>query len=304
MEELLVTAAGVLFVSFGVFAFPLPKPSFRVTYSRVSPTIVAALQLFRKRYPLKRLDVNGVEWHYHDAGAGAEAVLFLHGMGGSGDIWFQQIDSLSGRVRCIAPTYPAVRTLEQLRSGIAAILQRERVDRVHVVGSSMGGYLAQYLMVKDPGRIGRVVLGNTFAPNATIPQRAATGVRYLPWVPEWALMLGLRRNAAHVLYSTSGGSELVKAYLYEQTCGLMRKSDFIGRCACLTETFTAPSSIAAIPVLIIESDNDPLIEGALREALKRAYPNAVVKTFHGAGHFPYLCRPEEYSGLVTEFLSV
>ena len=31
---------------------------------------------------------------------------------------------------------------------------------------------------------------------------------------------------------------------------------------------------------------------------------AALKTFHGAGHFPYLCRPEEYSGLVTEFLSV
>jgi len=32
----------------------------------------------------------------------------------------------------------------------------------------------------------------------------------------------------------------VNAYLYEQTCGFMRKPDIIARCACLCQVFTPP----------------------------------------------------------------
>jgi maspardin len=288
-------------VMIGMFVFPIFKPSFRVTYARVAPPVAAALQSFRKRRPVKRLNAKGAGWSYYDVGSGADTILFLHGMGGSGDIWFQQIDALSERFRCIAPTYPAVHRLEQLRSGVMAILAQERVERVNVVGSSMGGYLAQHLMAAGPNRVRKAVLGNTFPPNTIVPQRARLGATYLPWVPEWALMLGLRRNADRVLYATSGGSELVRAYLREQTFGIMRKSDFIARCACLCQGFTPPTPSGEI--LIVESDNDPLIEGALRDMLKRTYPAAAVMTFHQAGHFPYLCRPDEYSRTIAEFIS-
>lgn len=290
---------------FGIFAFPIPKPSYRVIYARVQAATAAALQSFRRRHALKQVVSGRTVWRYYDVGSGPETILFLHGMGGSGDIWFQQIDALSGRYRCIAPTYPAVADLEQLRVGVLRILAQEGLQTVHVVGSSMGGYIAQYLMSRDAARIRKAVLGNTFPPNEIIPRRARLGTRYLPWIPEWALMLGLRRNAERVLFQTSGRSELVRAYLIEQTCGFMRKSDFIARCACLTQGFTPPlpDIVGTGDVLIVESDNDPLVDDELRAMLRSAYPGSEVKTFNHGGHFPYLSRPAEYDRTLVDFLA-
>jgi pimeloyl-ACP methyl ester carboxylesterase len=304
MQTFTISALALALVLLGVYAFPIPKASFRVIYSGVPEAVVAALSAFRRRNPLKRYDSGRIAWRYHDVGAGEETVVFLHGMGASGDIWFQQIEALSDRFRCIAVTYPPLPDLDRLRFGILGILEKEKISSAHLVGTSMGGYLAQYLAAKEPARIRKVVLGNTFPPNEAIFRRARMGVKYLPWVPEWAILAGMRRNAERVLFPAAGGSELVKAYLYEQTCGPMRKPDLIARCACLCQRFTPPDlDKLGITALVIDADNDPLVDAGLREMLRTAYPSAAVKPFDWAGHFPYLNRAAEYSETLDEFLS-
>jgi pimeloyl-ACP methyl ester carboxylesterase len=304
MQTLTIAALTLALVLLGVYAFPIPKASFRVIYSRVPEAVVTALNSFRRRNPLKRHDSGGITWRYHDVGDGEDVVVFLHGMGSSGDIWFQQIEALKERFRCIAVTYPPLPNLDRLRFGILGILEKEKISSAHLVGSSMGGYLAQFLAAKEPARIRKVVLGNTFPPNDVIFRRAHMGVKYLTWVPEWAILAGMRRNAERVLFPAAGDSELVKAYLYEQTCGLMRKPDVIARCACLCQTFTPPDlDKLGIPALVIEADNDPLVDAGLREMLRSAYPSAAVRPFNSAGHFPYLNWAAEYTGALDEFLS-
>jgi pimeloyl-ACP methyl ester carboxylesterase len=64
----------------------------------------------------------------------------------------------------------------------------------------MGGYLAQHLAAQEPQRIRKLVLGNTFPPNDIIPRKAQTGLKYLPWIPEWAIMAGMRRNSERIFY--------------------------------------------------------------------------------------------------------
>ena len=304
MQLLVIIVLGLVLVLFGVYAFPIPKASFRVIYSGVPETVVTSLVAFRRSNPPKILRVGQIAWRYHDTGVGENVIVFLHGLASSGDIWFQQIEALKNRFRCIAVTYPPLPNLDLLRFGILGVLDREGIAKAHLVGSSMGGYLAQHLAAYHPERIRMLVLGNTFPPNDIICRRARMGVKYLPWVPEWAIMAGLRRNSERVLYPTAGSAELVKAYLYEQTCGVMRKPDLIARCACLCQAFTPPDiDKLGIPALIIEADNDPLVDGELRKMLRAVYPSAAVKTYHQAGHFPYLNQPEKYTQALAEFLS-
>jgi pimeloyl-ACP methyl ester carboxylesterase len=304
MPTLIIAVLSLSLVLLGIYAFPIPKASFRVIYSGVPEAVAAALSNFRRRHPPKSFKDGRVTWHYHDAGAGENVILFLHGMGGSGDIWFQQIEALQDRFRCITVTYPPLPNLDRLRFGISGILEQERISRVNLVGSSMGGYLAQFLTAHDPSLVRKAVFGNTFPPNSAISQKALMGARYLPWIPEWAIMAGVRWNTERELYPAAGNCELVKAYLYEQTCGFIRKPDFIARCACLCQSFVPPNLRKLnIPTLIIEADNDPLIDDDLRQMMRSTYPSAGVKTFHLAGHFPYLTRPEEYTGALAEFVS-
>ena len=303
MPTVLIIVAALVFVLLGVYTFPIPKASFRATYVRVPEPVVTNLSTFRRRNTPKRFKTGRITWIYYDVGAGNSAILFLHGMGGSGDIWFQQIERLKYRFRCIAVTYPPAPNLILLRSGILGILEQENISRVSLVGSSMGGYLAQFLMINDSALIQKAIWANTFSPNQFIAQQARRGAKYLPWLPEWAIMAGMRHHTERLLYSASGNSELVKAYLYEQTCGYLRKHDIIARCACLCQAFVPPDPEALeIPVLIIETDNDPIVDEKSRAMLKETYPSAAVKTFHQAGHFPYLNRPEEYTRALEEFL--
>ncbi|MFU8773841.1 MAG: alpha/beta fold hydrolase, partial [Anaerolineales bacterium] len=57
-----------------------------------------------------------------------------------------------------------------------------------------------------------------------------------------------------------------------------------------------------IPVMIIESDNDPLLDETLRNKLKETYPTARVITLSDVGHFPYLNMASEYTRLLEGFL--
>ena len=54
-------------------------------------------------------------------------------------------------------------------------------------------------------------------------------------------------------------------------------------------------------ILIAESDTD-VLGPRLRRALRQAYPNAEVRTFHNGGHGTMFLRFDEYLAMVRQFL--
>lgn len=284
------------------YALPVRQRGFEELYEG-DPAVARSLAAFRQ-HPVKRLEHAGREWSYLVTGDGPRNLLFLHGMGGGGDIWWQQIGSLQSHFKIISPTMPAVHSLEAAAAGINRILEAENVKKLSIVGSSMGGYIAQYYLRQYPERLDKVVFGNTFPPNE-IYRRENGGLRKLvPWLPEWLVMSQFRGNIAKTVSPASGHSQLVEAYLLEQYSGLMSKQQFIGRFDIVLDSFAinrAPDR-QGVPKLIIESDNDPLVYAELRSRLKQAYPEAQVFTFPGKGHFPYLNDPKTYSAELHRFL--
>jgi pimeloyl-ACP methyl ester carboxylesterase len=266
-----------------------------------TPTALQPFVEFRRRHEVRLLDVDGEPWEYLAVGRDGPAVLFLHGMGGGADIWFQQIEALSAAARCIAVTYPPVTSLADLRRGIVAILDHEGVGRVTVIGSSLGGYLAQYLVAVDRPRIDAALFGNSFPPNDLIATRNATRIRLLPYLPSGLVVAVLRQNTRRRLVPAGDRSPLLEAYLVGRLSGRRTKADFLARYRCVVDPFEPPD-VTGLPVLIVESDNDPLVPEELRSALRSTYPSARVHTFRDAGHFPYLNRPDDYTSLVRSLL--
>jgi len=293
-----------LFIFIGLailYLWPIPVVLFDQLYAKVEPSIVDSLQSFRRANPPRQLQDDGAGWEYIAVGAGKETIVFLHGMTGAYDIWWQQINDLKGQYRIISVTYPPVKSLAELEKGVLAILEKEGVKDFNAVGTSLGGYFVQYLIAKHPKRIHRAVLSNTFPPNDLIAEKNRTLGSLLPMLPEWIVMSVFRGNFEKTIYPTSGNDELTLAFLNEIGYGRMRKAHLIGRYYCVIEKFS--TATPAIPMMIIESDNDPLVESTLREKLKADYPNTMVHTFSGKGHFPYLNRPQEYTRLLADFLS-
>ncbi|MBU2511404.1 alpha/beta hydrolase [bacterium] len=301
-KRILVISVLVIVIVGLIYNFPVSSPTFSEIYQPVDGNITESLVAFRKSFPGKQVEIDGNSWKYLVTGSGKETILFLHGMTGAYDIWWQQILTLKATYRIVTLTYPPIDNLEALSSGIIKILEKEDVNIVHLVGSSLGGYLAQYLVAHHPGKIKSAIFANTFPPNDIIAEKNRVIGKLLPFIPEWAVMKVLRQNTDNVIYPAAEYSELVKAFLYEQSFGMMSKDQFVARFHCVIDPFSPPDTkTLGIPVMIIEADNDPLVELALREMLKQTYPVAKVKTLKNAGHFPYLSRPQAYTDLIEDF---
>jgi len=269
-------------------------------FVRVDAPTRAALVRFRREHPPGRLTVDGVVWEYLVAGDASATILFLHGMAGAADIWWQQLGALSDRFRTVAVTYPAVTSLAALGRGVAAVLDHLDVARTALVGSSLGGYLAQYLVATMPGRVDAAVFANTFPPNDLIERRSRTSIAVARLLPAPLLMRSLRRSVERRLVPAGDGSPLLRAMLLEQFAGALSKDRFLARYRCVVDRFAAPQP--SLPVLLVESDNDPLVAPDLRALLRITYRDAPLHTFSGGGHFPYVNRPDPYPAVLRDFL--
>jgi len=98
----------------------------------------------------------GVAWL--EAGAG-DALVFLHGLGGTSTAWAPQFDELSGGQRCVAwdrPGYgnsdpidpPDAMTFEWVADRLDDLLDALAVDRADLVGLSLGGMHALHTALR------------------------------------------------------------------------------------------------------------------------------------------------------------
>lgn len=299
-----IIALVLLFILLAVYLWPVPRVPLAEVYAKVDPAILASLQAFRSAHPTKTLEVGGAKWEYVAFGKGEQTILFLHGMTGAYDIWWRVMEDLQTEYRVISVTYPAVDTLAEMAAGVLAVLDAEGVKEANIVGTSLGGYFAQYLVANHPDRVSRAVFSNTFPPNDLIKEKNGTIGALIPFLPEWLVIDVLRGSMVESIYPASGHDELTLAFLLEISYGRMSRAQVAGRYRCVVEKFDAPNPDAlGIPVMIIEADNDPLVEEALRQQLKETYPSAVVHTLSGVGHFPYLPLSAEYADILREFFS-
>lgn len=287
---------------FVAYLIPVPKKDAVELYDGSDKKLIDGLSAFRK-LPTRTIHTQGYDWMYLALGNGPKTILFLHGMTGGYDFWWQQMNAFSPDYRVVSVTYPPVDNLSDLGKGVVAILDKERIGSVIVVGSSLGGYLTQYLLATYPQRVEKAVLGNTFPKNDLYEEANHTRITVAKLMPEWAVMNALRGNLESQVIPASESNPLAKAQLLENTYGRMTKAQFLARYQCVIDTFQPiDGKQTKIPLLILESDNDPLIFPQLRTQLKQYYTTAQVHTFHQKGHFPYLNAAKEYNAILRSFL--
>lgn len=302
MKKVGIAVVVLLFVLVAIYLWPVPHKDFEALAANVAPETRQSLLAFRAGHAVKSVSVGELVWEYVAFGSGEKTILFLHGMTGAYDIWWQQMETLSEQYRVISVTYPPADTLSAMSEGVLAVLDAEGVEQVYVVGTSLGGYLTQYLLANFPARIEKAVFANTFPPNDILRQKNEKLIKVLPFLPNWLVMRVFRNSTVENIYPASGYSELVLAYMLEQVSGRMSKAQVIARAKAVIEPFAPPDvENLGIPLMIIEADNDPLVEATLREQLKIIYPIAEVHTLHAVGHFPYLNVPQDYSALLSDF---
>jgi len=274
----------------------------------------------------KQVTLHGHTLSYIDTGVG-ETVLFVHGLLGSHRNWRYLVDRLDSTNRVIVPDlfghgasakhdgdYSPPAQAATLRD----LIDELGIDRVTIVGHSLGGGISLAFCYLFPERVERLVLVGTGGLGREVnPVLRATTlpvadlvlpVLASPWVRGGAELVG--RGLA--LFGWRASQDMRAAWE-----GFTELSDADSRRAFLATTRAVMNSggqrIAAheylseldhdVPVLVVWGTHDMVIPAAHAERAAQVAPGCRVELFDRAGHFPHLDQPDRFADVLRDFMA-
>lgn len=261
------------------------------------------LEAFRRRHRPRAVRAGGQTWRVIEtkAARGAPVLVMLPGTLGTAEIFWNQIAALAKRARIVSVTYPAVADILTLADGLAALLDKLGIEKASLIGSSMGGYLAQWFAARHAGRVDTLFIGNSLTdPSKVNPAKLpAAALRRAPAAMHRAIVLG----------SLDGWPEPepvfrhLKDILRHSGRRLMTESALKARVlATATGEKVPPLDLPQTRTVIIECADDPLIPRAAQKAMRRKYPRAKLYRLPRGGHYPYITRADGYTKIIARHL--
>ncbi|MDG3009099.1 alpha/beta fold hydrolase [Rhodococcus sp. D2-41] len=272
----------------------------------------------------KHLDLHGDQLAYRIGGDG-EPLLFIHGMVGSSRAWRYVMPRLADRHLVLAPDLPGHGSsgkprgdysLGAFAAALRDMLDRLGIERVTVVGHSLGGGVAMQLAYQHPelcerlvlissGGLGREVnwllrLMAVPGSEAALAAMTSPAVRLCGGaVRDWLGSRGVRAERAdeswRALMSLSG-TESRRAFLRT----LRSVVDPGGQAVSALDRLYLT---AGLPVQVIWGAGDPIIPVDHAFAARDQLAGSKLSVLDGVGHFPHVEAPDTVAGLIDRFVS-
>ena len=197
-------------------------------------------------------------------------------------------------------------TLAAMALDAVAVLDAAGVEAAAVFGASMGGLIAQHMVVDHPDRVAYLILAAT-APGGD------SGVDPEPADQAKLLGKGARtpedayRIACTVLYSQQfqrAHPEFIEAQIRERALHPVRPRVFSAQFAAMWQPDDSFERLAAVtaPTLVMHGTEDVVTPFENARILARQIPGARLRAFEGCGHLFFHERPAETARVVTEHL--
>jgi len=296
--KLLLFALGLLLVGITTLYWTRPRLLFDAVKS-----------LLRRRAALSRRTVlvGDIEWPYLDGGkATGEPVVLVHGFGGDKDNWTLYAPFLTPHHRVICPDLPGFgesdRSVDRdyrvqaQAHRLCEFLDALGIDRCHLAGNSMGGFIALQFALDYPGRLASLTLldnAGVAGANASDLQRA------------------IERRENPLELKTMADVDRLLTFVYRKPPFMPRQfkrvllDDALANERVLDKVFwtLASEGIAGVlnarldevraPTLIVWGRHDQLIDVSAVDELRRGIANSVAVIFEHVGHVPMLEAPQE-----------
>jgi pimeloyl-ACP methyl ester esterase len=258
----------------------------------------------------------GVEIYYEETGQGCPLVM-LHGWSMSNRVWrFQKeladscrlvIPDLRGHGRSSAPA--AGYLLENLAGDVVALFERLELTNAVLLGWSLGSQVALAAFPKLQERLASLVLVGA-TPRFTATDGHPWG---LPTTELRGIGLRLRRNFTGTMGEFFRGMFAAEELSREQENLIAREIVMAGHLpkpavTQATLNILASADLRAIlpeirlPVLIIHGSADAVCPPGAARYLAERLPDARLVMLDGAGHAPFLSRPDEFNAILRKFL--
>ncbi|WP_142848661.1 alpha/beta fold hydrolase [Telmatospirillum sp. J64-1] len=237
-----------------------------------------------------------------------DPVLMIHGLGGTSNVFSPQIPSLSRFFQCIRPDLPGSgRSPATGEASIAAYADRmlklmdERgLDRVHLVGHSLGTIVCQHMAAQSPSRVRSLAL---IGPLAAPPEAARTAIRDRAAKARAEGMVGIAD--AIVQGGTSAETKAARPEVAALVREMLMRQDSEGyaqTCEALAEAQPADLSQLACPALLITGDEDMTAPPRAVRLLASKFQNPDFRVLTRCGHWTTFERPQEVTEALVNFL--
>jgi pimeloyl-ACP methyl ester carboxylesterase len=257
------------------------------------------------QYPLT---IQGTRTRVLEAGQSGPVVLFVHGLSTRADRWRGALQALAAQgCRAIAFDLPGhgladkPADFDYSSGGLAgytlALMDALDIDRVHLVGTSLGGHVASLVALRAPERCDSLYL---VAPLglAPISREAGEGIRRS--VRDVSID-GVRAKLRNVfidhslasealiteesrINGSAGGVQALSAladYLVDRLNGELVDRDLV-------------ALAQRLPVGLLWGEHDRMVPLAVGQAAAQALGMAELPVMAGVGHAPYVERPAEF----------
>ncbi len=268
-------------------------------------------------FALRTVDAGGVPTRALTAGAGEE-VVFLHGTSGHLEAFVRTLPAHAERYSCHAidmlghgytgkPDHPY--EIPRYVEHLLAYLDAAGIERAHLVGESLGGWVAAWLAAERPERVATLQLvaaGGTKA-DPTIMERIRRSTEEAVRTDD----VGLTRKRLELLMHDPANvtDELVavRHAIYHQPEFVANLHNLL----CLQDMETRqrnllrPDRLGRItaPTLVVWGRQNPFGEVPEAHALAEAVPGARLELLDECGHWPQHEQVERYTALSLEFLA-
>jgi pimeloyl-ACP methyl ester carboxylesterase len=263
------------------------------------------------------IEVDGIQYAYRSLGAQSELpVVCLQHFTGSLDNWDPIIiNGLAKERQVVIIDNRGVGNsggmtpdnVQDMASDITKVITALRIRKCDLLGYSLGGFIAQTLVVMKPELFRKIILVGT-APQGT------DALRSFPQLVDEAFHL---EQVERFLFIFATRSEKSRTQLRKALRRLQERNDnrdkeatfqtIQAQVKALTRWGTDPVTInlhdIRQPVLIIQGSNDEMMDSTSSQELFKQIPNAVLTYYPDSAHGSFLQYPEMFVEQANFFLN-
>lgn len=251
--------------------------------------------------PTQTLAAGGVEFAYRELGKqhGGTPVVFLNHLAAVLDNWDPRVvDGIAARHHVIvfdnrgvgASTGTPSNSMEQMADDAIAFIKATGSRQVDLIGFSMGGMIAQEIVLKEPQLVRRMILAGT-------GPAGGEGISDVAGVANYDLLRGLFTGQDPKQYlfftQTPNGIQAGKAFLARLQERSQNRDQEISVRAYVAQLQALgawgrkkPADLSVIqqPVLVVNGDDDRMVPTSNTHDLARRLPHSTLVIYPDAGH--------------------
>jgi len=261
------------------------------------------------------LTINGAQIHYQEFGAGAETILFSHGLLMSGKMFRDQVAVFADRYRCItfdhrgqgkSQVTPAGYDMDSLTEDATALIRKLDCAPCHFVGLSMGGFVGMRLAIKYPELLKSLTLMETTADPE--PEENKGPYRRLAFIGRWLGFRLVLKPVMQIMFGRSFLTDTKRAPLRKHweahLTGLRRIGTSRAAHGVINREGVYPQlGNIHLPTLILVGDEDVATPLAKSERMQAAIEHSVLVVIPKAGHSSSIEEPEAVNTALNRFFN-